>query len=516
MAELFGFEIKRKGQANVEPVSFTSPTMDDGAVTITATGGSYGQYVDLEGTAKNEAELVTRYRKMALQPEVDVAIDDIVNEAIVNDPLDRVVEINLDKLDTTKRVKDAIRAEWDSLYRMLNLNESGYDLFKKWYIDGRLYFHAIIDESDPHAGLIEMRYIDPRKIRKVREVKKEKKGGVVVTKVVKEFFVYNDKGFASKSTAIPDPLPTGTAGIKIAKDSIVHVTSGISDENNKMVLSHLHKAIKPLNQLQILEDASVIYRVSRAPERRIFYIDVGNLPKMKAEQYMRDMMTKHKNRLVYDAASGEIRDDRKFMTMLEDYWLPRREGGRGTEITSLPGGSNLGEMEDVEYFKKKLYRSLNVPISRLEPEAGFTLGRASEISRDELKFSKFVSRLRLRFAQVFDKALEKQLILKGVCTLDEWQTFRQDIKYSFVQDNHFAELKATEILRERLQTLNDIENHEGKYFSKDWVRKNVLRFTDEEIEQLDAELDAERAAGEFDDMDQDQEGDDNQPQTFEQ
>lgn len=504
MAELFGFEIKRKGQ-DKEPVSFTSPPLDDGAMQITATGGSYGTYVDLEGTAKNEAELVTRYRKMALQPEVDVAVDDIVNEAIVNDPLDRIVDINVDKLDTTDRVKDAIKQEFNNIYRLLNLNEGAYDLFKKWYIDGRMYFHAIIDEEEPSKGLIELRYIDPRKIRKVREVKKEKKGNAVITKVVREFYVYNDKGFNSKSSAIPDPLPAGTAGIKIAKDSIVHITSGITDENNKMILSHLHKAIKPLNQLQTLEDASVIYRISRAPERRIFYIDVGNLPKIKAEQYLADMMTKHKNRLVYDAADGSIRDDRKFMTMMEDFWLPRREGGRGTEITSLPGGANLGEMEDIEYFKKKLYRSLNVPVSRLEPESGFTLGRASEISRDELKFSKFVRRLRMRFSLLFDKSLEKQLVLKGVMTLDEWLQFRQDIKYDFVEDNHFAELKNAEILRERLQTLNDIENHTGIYFSKDWVRKNVLRFTDEEIELIDAEMDAEKEDGEYDNMGDDDE-----------
>ena len=499
MAELFGFEIKRKEQAQANtsvPVSFAAPTPDDGALQVQATGGSYGQYVDLEGTAKNEAELVTRYRKMSIQPEVDVAVDDIVNEAIVNDPRQRVVDINLDGLEQPSRVKKLITEEFLKLYKLLSMADSSYDIFKKWYIDGRLYYHAMIDDTNPDTGIQELRYIDPRKIRKIREIKKVKEGGVVVTKVTKEYYIYADKGFNSKSSATPDPMGQGVNGLRIAKDSIVHVTSGITDANNRMVLSHLHKAIKPLNQLQVLEDAAVIYRISRAPERRIFYIDVGNLPKMKAEQYLADMMTKHKNRLVYDAADGSIRDDRKFMTMLEDFWLPRREGGRGTEITTLPGGQNLGEMDDIEYFKKKLYRSLNVPISRLEADAGFTLGRASEISRDELKFSKFVSRLRMRFSQLFDKILEKQLVLKGICTTEEWYEMKDFIRYDFVQDSHFSELKSTELLRERLQTLNDLEQHEGKYFSRDWVRKNVLRFTEEEIEKIDDEIEIEKDNGE--------------------
>ena len=499
MAELFGFEIKRKEQerANTsEPVSFAAPSPDDGALQVTATGGSYGQYVDLEGTAKNEAELVTRYRKMSIQPEVDVAIDDIVNEAIVNDPRERVIDINVDNLEQPSRVKKLIVEEFTKIYKLLSLADSSYDTFKKWYIDGRLYYHAMIDDKEPSGGIKELRYIDPRKIRKVREIKKVKENNVVVTKVTKEYYIYADKGFNSKSSATPDPMGQGVNGLRIAKDSIVHVTSGLMDENNRMVLSHLHKAIKPLNQLQVLEDAAVIYRISRAPERRIFYIDVGNLPKMKAEQYLADMMTKHKNRLVYDAADGSIRDDRKFMTMLEDFWLPRREGGRGTEITTLPGGQNLGEMDDIEYFKKKLFRSLNVPISRLESDAGFTLGRASEISRDELKFSKFVSRLRMRFSQLFDKCLEKQLVLKGICTTEEWYDMKDFIRYDFVEDNHFSELKSTEILRERLQTLNDIEQHEGKYFSRDWVRRNVLKLTNEEIESIETEIEIEKDNGE--------------------
>ena len=423
MAQLFGFEIKRadEGKPESKAQSFVTPKYDDGAVNVTTSGWMYGTYVDLEGTAKNEAELVTRYRKMALQPEVEHAIDDIINETIISDPTQPVVDINLDNLDLSVSIKKRIKEEFKKSCELLFLTQSGYELFRKWYVDGRLYFHAVVDETDVEQGIQELRYIDPRKIRKVRQTKKERKGGYTVVKVVKEFFVYNDKGFHSKAYQTPDPLAAGGAqGLKIAKDSIVHITSGLSDEYNKMVLSHLHKAIKPLNQLQVLEDASVIYRISRAPERRIFYIDVGNLPKMKAEQYLRDMMTKHKNRLVYDAASGEIRDDRKFMTMMEDFWLPRREGGRGTEITTLPGGQNLGQMEDIEYFKKKLYRALNVPISRLEPEAGFTLGRASEISRDELKFNKFIRRLRLKFSLLFTKILEKQLVLKGFMSLEEW------------------------------------------------------------------------------------------------
>jgi hypothetical protein len=499
MAELFGFEINRKQQGvstndTSDNKSFVQPQYDDGAVNINSMGGMYGTYVDLEGTAKNEAELVTRYRKMSLQPEVEHAIDDIINEAIVSDPTQPVVNINLDACkDMTPKVKDLIHEAFQHTTELLGLSSTGYETFRKWYVDGRLYYHAIIDDKDPGKGIQELRYIDPRKIRKVRETKKEKQGNFTVIKIVKEFFIYNDKGFNSKSYATPDPIQAGGAqGLKIAKDSIVHCTSGLTDEYNKMVLSHLHKAIKPLNQLQVLEDASVIYRISRAPERRIFYIDVGNLPKMKAEQYLRDMMTKHKNRLVYDAASGEIRDDRKFMTMMEDFWLPRREGGRGTEITTLPGGQNLGEMEDIEYFKKKLYRALNVPSSRLEPENGFTLGRASEISRDELKFNKFIRRLRLRFTALFNKILEKELVLKGIVTLDEWATVQNHIKYNFVEDNHFSELKNSEIIRERLQVLGDIQDHTGTYYSKDWVRRNVLHLSEKEIEEMGSEMDQER------------------------
>lgn len=496
--ELFGFEIKRRKQQEDLP-SFTSVETDDGAVVVSA-GGTMGQYVDLEGSAKTEGELVTRYRDMAAHPECDAAIDDIVNEVIVLNDDSGIVEINLDDIDQPDTIKKRIREEFEEVSNLLDFNNSAYDIFRKWYVDGRMYYHAIIDEKNPRAGFQELRYIDPRKIRKVRKEAKTKDQatGAPIKKVVEEFYMYNDKGFKK---GYGGANPTGDQGVKIAKDSIIHCTSGITDKDNKMVIGHLHKAIKPLNQLRILEDAAVIYRISRAPERRIFYIDVGNLPKMKAEQYLRDMMTKHKNRLVYDAASGEIRDDRKHMTMLEDFWLPRREGGRGTEITTLPGGQNLGEMEDVLYFQKKLYKALNVPVSRLDPETGFSLGRASEISRDELKFAKFVHRLRLRFSHLFNKILERQLILKGVITSEDWVDMKNDIRYDFIEDNHFSEMRDAEIMRERINTLNDIENYVGKYFSQEWVRKNILQQSDDDIEEINKQIE-EEGVDEEDDTDQ--------------
>jgi len=492
MAELFGFEIKRKStQQEPQIKSFVAPEEDDGAMSIAA-GGAYGQYVDLEGAAKNEAELVSRYRKMAMNPDVEIAVDDIINEAIVYNQHEKIVDINLDLTNLSTNIKNKIRDEFDVITRMLKLESKGYDVFRRWYIDGRIYYHIIIDDKDPKTGVKELRYIDPRKIRKVKEIQKKKDKNASLPIVKNEYFIYNEKGFNNKKTMVEmQPGISNNAGLKIAKDSICHVTSGLMDENNKLVIGHLHKAIKPLNQLQVLEDASVIYRISRAPERRIFYIDVGNLPKMKAEQYLRDMMVKHKNRLVYDAGTGEVRDDRKFMTMLEDFWLPRREGGRGTEITTLPGGTNLGEMDDVIYFQKKLYKSLNVPVSRLEPEAGFTLGRASEISRDELKFSKFVSRLRLKFTELFNIIMEKQVSLKGIMTVDEWKLLSDKIKYDYVSDNHFSELKKTEILRERLQTLNDIDQYVGKYFSEAYIKKHVLNLNNEEIDQMEKEISKE-------------------------
>jgi len=485
MAELFGFTIARKKiedqQENLP--SIVSPTQEDGAIEI-APGGAYGTYVDLEGKAKNEGELVTKYRQMALQPECDSAVQDVVNEAIVVTEDSGPVEIVLDKLDYPENIKKKIHEEFEAIMKLLDFNNNAYDLFRKWYVDGRLYHHIVIDEKNPRQGIKDLRYIDPRKIRKIKESLKEKdaRTGATVFKGMNEYYLYNAGGVNSSNQA---------QGVKIAKDSISYCHSGLLDERNSMIYSYLHKAIKPLNQLRMLEDAVVIYRLARAPERRVFYIDVGNLPKMKAEQYMRDMMVKHKNKLIYDASTGEVRDDRKFMTMLEDFWLPRREGGRGTEITTLPGGQSLGEMDDVDYFRRKLYKSLNVPITRMDAENQFNLGRASEITRDELKFNKFVMRLRNRFSILFSDLLEIQLALKGVITRGEWKEMKQDIFYDFQEDNHFTELKDTEIMQGRLQILGDVDNFVGKYFSEDWIRKNVLRMTEEEIKDEQKQIDKE-------------------------
>ena len=485
MAELFGFTIARKKQEDQQEnlPSIVSPTQEDGAIEI-APGGAYGTYVDLEGKAKNEGELVTKYRQMALQPECDSAIQDVVNEAIVVTEDSGPVEIVLDKLDYPENIKKKIHEEFEAIIKLLDFNNNAYDLFRKWYVDGRLYHHIVIDEKNPRQGIKDLRYIDPRKIRKIKEALKEKdaRTGATVFKGMNEYYLYNAGGVNSSNQA---------QGVKIAKDSISYCHSGLLDERNSMIYSYLHKAIKPLNQLRMLEDAVVIYRLARAPERRVFYIDVGNLPKMKAEQYMRDMMVKHKNKLIYDASTGEVRDDRKFMTMLEDFWLPRREGGRGTEITTLPGGQSLGEMDDVDYFRRKLYKSLNVPITRMDAENQFNLGRASEITRDELKFNKFIMRLRNRFSILFSDLLEIQLALKGVITRGEWKEMKQDIYYDFQEDNHFTELKETEIMQGRLQILGEVDGFVGKYFSEDWIRKNVLRMTEEEIKDEQKQIDKE-------------------------
>ena len=492
MAELFGFTIARKKTEDEQEKlpSIVSPTVEDGSVEI-APGGAYGTYVDLEAKAKNESDLVSKYREMSIQPEADYAIQDIVNEAIVVDENSGPCEIVLDKLEQPATIKKKIREAYADIFDMLDFQNNAYDIFRKWYIDGRLYYHIVIDETNLKAGIKDLRYIDPRKIRKVKEPikEKDKRTGVTVYKGSNEYYMYNPKGITTANQA---------QGVKIAKDSIAYCHSGIVDNRGSMIYSHLHKAIKPLNQLRMLEDAVVIYRLARAPERRIFYIDVGNLPKMKAEQYLRDMMVKHKNKLTYDATTGEVRDDRKFMTMLEDFWLPRREGGRGTEITTLPGGQNLGEMEDVDYFRRKLYKSLNVPTARMEQENQFQLGRASEITRDELKFNKFIKRLRNRFAMLFDELLEIHLALKGVTTRKEWQQMKQDIYYDFMEDNHFTELKDTEIMTERLRLLGDIDSYVGKYFSEQWVRTNVLRLTEDEVETIQTQIDQEAEGDEGD------------------
>lgn len=484
MAELFGFEFKRK---NIEPElkSFTpAKTQDDGAVEVSA-GGAYGTYVDLDGAVRSEAELVTKYREMALVPECDSAIDEIVNESISIDQ-ENLISINLDDLQVSNPLKEKIGAEFKNCLKIMNFNKYAYEIYRRWYIDGRLYYHVVIDEKNPKEGIKELRYVDPRKIRKIREVQKKRPSSnqptdITVSKTVNEYYVYNDKGFSYGNKAVG----TNTTGLKIANDSIIHVVSGLTDNQGKMVLSYLHKSIKALNQLSTLEDALVIYRLSRAPERRIWYIDVGNLPKMKAEQYVRDIMVKHKNRLIYDASSGEVRDDRKFMTMLEDYWLPRREGGRGTEVTTLPGGQNLGQMDDVLYFQKKFLQALNVPVSRLNSDALFSIGRATEITRDELKFTRFIVRLRDRFSHLFSEMLKKQLVLKGIITADDWQALYNNIKFDFAKDNYFAELKEAEILEGRLNLATNFQNFSEKYYSHNWIRRNVLRQTDEDIAEQD-------------------------------
>jgi len=492
MAELFGFSITKK----VDPIdipSFTPKAVDDGAMVV-AEGGVYGTFVDLDGAVRTEAELVNKYREVAMHPEVEMAIDDIVNEAIVADPKKAIVSINLDDLEQPDKIKKMIMEEFDTIVDLLEFNQHAYEIFKKWYVDGRLLYHAMIDEDKPREGIKELRYIDPRKIRKVRTVKKRKvssTSNVTVPSTGEEFYIYNEKGF-SKTAGVPNNVApfqdTGAQGLKIAVDSIVNVSSGLVNVNGDLVIGYLQKAIKPLNMLKAMEDSLVIYRISRAPERRIFYIDVGNLPKPKAEQYLRDVMTRFKNKVVYDSATGEIRDDRKHMTMLEDFWLPRREGGKGTEITTLPGGQNLGQMDDVTYFQNKLYKSLNVPIGRMDPSAQYSFGRATEITRDEVKFAKFVTRLRLRFSDLFVRILEKQLILKGVITSEDWAEFKTNFKFEYAEDNHFAELRNTEILRDRVSMLRDVDDYASKYFSHEWIRRNVLYQTEEDMKEIDAQI----------------------------
>ena len=496
--KLFGFTLGSKDivqKQDPAQQSFALPTeaLDDGAVTITQ-NAYYGTYVDLEGSVRNELELITRYREMANHPELEMAIDDIVNEAITHDVTGRTVDIITDKLKQPETVKKKIHEEFQNILKMLNFGNLSDDLFKRWYIDGRIYYHVVVDEKDPKAGIQELRYIDPRKIRKVREVKKGKdpKTGADIIDSIAEYYVYSDRGTAAQSYGA-----SINAGLRIAADAIINVNSGLMDAKNTFVISYLHKAIKPLNQLRMIEDAVVIYRISRAPERRIFYIDVGNLPRGKAEQYLKDIMVKYRNKMVYDANTGELRDDRKHMSMLEDFWLPRREGGKGTEITTLPAGQNLGELEDVKYFRQKLLQSLNVPVSRLEPQQGgmIGLGRTTEVTRDEVKFMKFITRLRNKFSQIFDHALEKQLVLKGICSMDEWRQFREDIYYDYMKDNNFTELRDTELLTSRVQLLATVDPYMGRYFSAKWVKKNILQQTDEDVEAMEKEMAKESEQG---------------------
>ena len=495
MAKLFGFSIEDTEPLSPTAVSPVPPNNEDG-VDHYMSSGFFGSYVDIEGVYRTEFDLIKRYREMALHPEADSAIEDIVNEAIVSDTNDSPVEIELSNLNASDGIKKKIRQEFKYILDLLDFDKKAHEIYRNWYIDGRLYYHKIIDLKNPTAGIQELRYIDAMKMRYVRQSKKPKNDkGSAIQRVnsgnpmdydfpeIEEYFIYNPKSVYPTG----NPMQTGASqGIKIAKDAITYCTSGLVDRNKGSTLSYLHKAIKSLNQLRMIEDSLVIYRLSRAPERRIFYIDVGNLPKVKAEQYLRDVMMRYRNKLVYDANTGEIRDDKKYMAMLEDFWLPRREGGRGTEISTLPGGQNLGEITDIEYFKKKLYRSLNVPPSRMDGEGGFNLGRSSEILRDELKFTKFVGRLRKRFSNMFNDMLKTQLILKNIITPEDWEIMSEHIQYDFLYDNHFSELKEAELLNERLTMVQTAEPYIGKYYSQDYVRRKILRQTDIEIIEQDA------------------------------
>ena len=499
MAKLFGFSIEdteKKSKTIVSPV----PENNEDGVDNYISSGFYGSYVDIEGQYRTEFDLIKRYREMSLHPEADGAIEDVVNEALVSDLYDSPIEIELSNLNATDKLKKAIREEFKYIKELLDFDKKSHEIFRNWYIDGRLYYHKVIDFKNPQEGIKELRYIDPMKMRFIRQEKKkdrnligpnipgrdEAKNGIAPE--IEEYFLYTPKpAYPTNSLAGGG----GSKGTKIAKDAITYCTSGLVDRNKGNVLSYLHKAIKSLNQLRMIEDSLVIYRLSRAPERRIFYIDVGNLPKVKAEQYLRDVMMRYRNKLVYDANTGEVRDDRKFMSMMEDFWLPRREGGRGTEITTLPGGQNLGELSDIEYFQKKLYRSLGVPESRIAADGGFNLGRSSEILRDELKFAKFVGRLRKRFAQLFSDMLKTQLILKNIVTPEDWDRINDHIQYDFLYDNQFAELKETEMLNERLGVLATIEPYIGKYYSTQWVRSKVLRQTDSEQIEMDEQIEKE-------------------------
>ena len=479
MAELFGFTINRVKKDTGGEQVFTTPTPDDGAIDI-AGGGFFGQILDTDGREKTELDLIRRYRDIAQQPECDSAVEDIINEAISYDEVSLPVTLRTDRMPYPEKIKRAIRKEFEEVLSLLDFEEKGQDIMRRWYVDGRIFYHKVIDSKNPRRGIVDLRYIDPTKIKKARQVKKDKdaKTGVDMIKKVDEYYIYNEKGLFSAGYG------GANQGIKIAADAIAYCPSGVIDQNGGKVLSYLHKAIKPVNQLRMIEDALVIYRISRAPERRIFYIDVGNLPKIKAEQYLKDVMNRYRNKLVYDASTGEIRDDRNQMSMLEDFWLPRREGGRGTEIDTLSGGANLGEIEDIEYFRQKLYRSLNVPISRLEAENNFSLGRTTEITRDELKFTKFIQKIRKKFTHLFSDILKTQLVLKGIVSLEDWDIMKEHIQYDFLKDGHFAELKEAELLRDRIDALDSIQSYIGTFFSKEYVLKNILRMNDSQIDDM--------------------------------
>ena len=486
MAEFFGFEITRKGKEPVRPSFVAQTDNDDGAGVIQA-GGHFGAYIDMDGDkAKTDIDLILKYRDVSSQPECDAAIEDIVNESIVGDHDEAPINLVLDELEISDKLKEAVKHEFDNILKLLNFNQYAHDIFRKWYVDGRLPYHIIINNEQPKQGIKELRYIDPVKLRKIKEVQEETdpKTGAKLIKKVDEYFLYQDK-----------TMNAANQGLKIYPDAIAYCTSGQMDPGRKRILSYLHKALKPVNQLRMMEDSLVIYRISRAPERRIFYIDVGNLPKGKAEEYLRGIMNQYRNKLVYDAKTGDIKDDRKHMSMLEDFFLPRREGGRGTEITTLPGGENLGQIDDIIYFQKKLYKSLNVPVNRLEQEAQYSLGRTTEITRDEVKFKKFIDRLRKRFSDLFMQLLKTQLLLKGIITKEDWKSWKETITFDYIEDNYFSELKQSEMIRERFDMLSSLDEHIGRFISNEWVRKNVLRFNDEEIENIQKQIDQENKDG---------------------
>ena len=501
MAELFGYEINRKKEA-AKAKSFVAPSDEEGTLDIAGGAGFFSQYVNLDKAAKNDWDLIRKYRTTSEAPECDQAIEDIINESITADETDSSVKLDLDNVDLSKSIKNKISQEFNEVLRLLEWKHRSHDIFRRWYVDGRLFYHKMIDEKQTRKGMTELRYVDPKFIKKVRLVEKDKgeqkSDGIELVKRVQEFYIYNEAGVYPGLTGIGGPGVKNSQGLKISPDSIAYCTSGIFNPTTKQVYGYLHKAIKPTNQLRMMEDATVIYRISRAPERRIFYIDVGNLPKPKAEAYLKDVMSRYRNKVVYDGNTGEVKDDRNQMSMLEDFWLPRREGGRGTEITTLPGGQNLGEMDDVNYFQEKLYKSLNIPISRLQSDSGFNMGRSAEISRDEIKFTKFIQRLRKRFSMLFQDLLKTQCVLKGIVTVEDWDTIKEGIIYDFNDDNHFFELKDAELLEARMNQLNVVSEYVGTYYSIEWVRKHVLKQTEEEMEQIDKQIEDEKSAGKVD------------------
>ena len=479
--QIFGFEIKRKQEKGLE--SIVPPSYDDGATVVNSAAAHYGMVMDLEGIIKTENDLIRRYREISQYADCDSAIEDIVNEAIIAEEDKQAVEVVLDDLKVSESIKKKIREEFDHVLWLLDFDNRGHDIFRQWYVDGRVFYNVMLDPNNAKLGIQELRFIDPRKIRRIKHVDKKKSdNGVELIKAVEEYYLYNDKGITEQTMQ----------GVKMSLDSVVFTPSGRVDQNTGMTLSYLHKAIKPVNQLKMMEDALVIYRISRAPERRIFYIDVGNLPKLKAEQYVNDIMNKFRNKVVYDATTGEVRDDRKHMSMMEDFWMPRREGGKGTEITTLPGGQTLGQIEDIQYFQNKLFQALNVPITRLRPDQSFNLGRSSEITRDEIKFNKFIQRIRKKFSHLFLDVLRVQLIAKGVIRADEWDEMTKQIRFDYQKDNYYSEVKDAEILTGRLNQLQLVEPYVSKYYSEAWIRKNVLHQTDDDIEQIDKDIEEEK------------------------